>query len=67
MFKFLKNVFCFSFIEQREKQNAEESAASYTESSINAFKTILRIKTDWEMLKNEMAKTTPTSILLRLT
>ncbi|VVC45381.1 Hypothetical protein CINCED_3A009176 [Cinara cedri] len=47
------------FIEQREKQNAEELAVSYTESSINAFKTILRIKTDWELLKNDMAKSTP--------
>lgn len=33
-------------------------AESYTESSINAFKTILRIKNDWETLKDQMAQTT---------
>lgn len=48
----------FSFIEQREKQNAKELAESYTESSINAFKTILRVKNDWETLKNQMTQTT---------
>jgi len=47
----------FRFIEQREIQNAKELEESYTESSINAFKTILRIKNDWETLKNQMART----------
>lgn len=47
-----------SFIEQREKQNAKELAEGYTESSINAFKTILRIKNDWETLKDQMTQTT---------
>ncbi|XP_016659455.1 prolyl 4-hydroxylase subunit alpha-1 isoform X2 [Acyrthosiphon pisum] len=47
------------FIEQRKKQNEKELAESYTESSINAFKTILRIKNDWETLKNKTAQTTP--------
>lgn len=46
------------FIEQRKKQNEKELAESYTESSINAFKTILRIKSDWETLKNKTAQTT---------
>jgi len=48
----------FRFIEQRKKQNEKELAESYTESSINAFKTILRIKNDWETLKNKTAQTT---------
>jgi len=45
------------FIEQREIQNAKELEESYTESSINAFKTILRIKNDLETLKNQTART----------
>lgn len=48
----------FSFIEQREKQNAKELAESYTESSINAFKTMVRVKNDWETLKYQMTQTT---------
>lgn len=48
----------FRFIEQRKKQNKKELAESYTESSINAFKTILRMKNDWEALKNKTAETT---------
>jgi len=48
----------FRFIEQRKKQNEKELAESYTESSINAFKTILRIKSDWETLKNKTSQTT---------
>uniref|UniRef100_A0A2H8THU7 Prolyl 4-hydroxylase subunit alpha-2 n=1 Tax=Melanaphis sacchari TaxID=742174 RepID=A0A2H8THU7_9HEMI len=48
----------FRFIDQRKKQNERELAESYTESSINAFKTILRIKSDWEILKNKTAQTT---------
>lgn len=48
--------YVFSFIEEREILNAKQKAESYTESSINAFKTILRVKTDWETL-NEMAQT----------
>jgi len=48
----------FRFIEQRKIQNERELAESYTESSINAFKTILRIKSDWETLKNKTAQTT---------
>lgn len=50
-------IYIFRFIEQRQVQNAKELEESYTESSINAFKTILRIKNDWETLKNQMAKT----------
>lgn len=46
------------FIEQRKMQNERELAESYTESSINAFKTILRVKSDWETLKNKTAQTT---------
>ncbi|XP_026812780.1 prolyl 4-hydroxylase subunit alpha-2-like [Rhopalosiphum maidis] len=46
------------FIEQRKKQNEKELAESYTESSINAFKTILRVKSDWETLKDKMTQTT---------
>jgi len=34
----------FRLIEQRKKQNQKELAESYTESSINDFKTILRNK-----------------------
>lgn len=48
----------FRFIEQRKKQNEKELAESYTESSINAFKTMLRIKSDWETLKNKTEQTT---------
>lgn len=48
----------FRFIERREESNAKELAESYTESSINAFKTILRVKTDWEVFKTEMVHTT---------
>jgi len=48
----------FRFIKQRKIQNERELAESYTESSINAFKTILRIKSDWETLKNKTAQTT---------
>lgn len=39
-------------------QNERELAESYTESSINAFKTILRIKNDWETLKDKTVRTT---------
>lgn len=46
------------FVEQRKVQNEKELAEAYTESSINAFKTILRIKTDWETLRDEMTQTT---------
>lgn len=49
------------FIEQRRIQNEKELAEAYTESSINAFKTILRIKTDWEKLRDEMSQTTKIS------
>lgn len=48
-------------MEQRKKQNEKEIAEAYMESSINAFKTILRIKTDWETLRDEMAQTTKIS------
>lgn len=48
----------FSFIEQRKIKNEIELETSYTESSTNAFKTILRVKTDWETLKNKMAPAT---------
>lgn len=44
-------------MEERTVQNAKEVAESYTESSLNAFKTIVRIKNDWETLKDKMVKT----------
>lgn len=44
-------------MEVRETQNVREIVDLYLESSTNAFKTILRIKNDWEALKHNMTNT----------